>query len=107
MTALQLTFHPAAIAEAEDVSRWYGQRSKLAATRFLDEFKLTCRKIPRNPERWPHSSKGIRRVKLPCFPFFLVYRIWTEGWKSLPSPTGIAGRNTGKKDCSRPIWLRG
>jgi hypothetical protein len=52
MTARQLTFHPAAIAEAEDVSRWYGKRSKL-----------------------PQSSKGTRRAKLPCFPFFLVYRV--------------------------------
>jgi plasmid stabilization system protein ParE len=75
MTARKLIFHPAAIAEAEDVSRWYGQRSRLAATRFVDEFKLTCRKILRNPERWPQSSKGARRVKLPCFPFFLVYRV--------------------------------
>jgi toxin ParE1/3/4 len=75
MITRQLTFHPAAIAEAEDVSRWYRKRSKMAAARFVEEFELTCRKLLRNPERWPQSSKGTRRVKLPCFPFFLVYRI--------------------------------
>lgn len=75
MIARQLTFHPAAIAEAEDVSRWYRKRSRMAATRFVEEFKLTCRKILRVPERWPESSKGTRRAKLPCFPFFLVYRV--------------------------------
>jgi hypothetical protein len=45
MTALQLTFHPAAIAEAEDVSRWYGQRSKLAATRFWMSLNLPAGKF--------------------------------------------------------------
>lgn len=75
MTTRQLTFHPAAIAEAEDVSIWYRKRSRLAAKRFVEEFKLTIRKILKAPERWPESSKGTRKAKLPCFPFFIVYRI--------------------------------
>jgi plasmid stabilization system protein ParE len=75
MTTRQLTFHPAAIAEAEEVSLWYSKRSELAATRFVEEFKLTCRKILKSPGRWPESSKGTRHVKLPCFPFSIVYRI--------------------------------
>jgi toxin ParE2 len=71
----QLTFHPAAIAEAEEVSRWYRNRSKRAANRFVEELKLTTRKILNAPERWPVSAAGTRRAKLPCFPFFVVYRV--------------------------------
>lgn len=75
MTPRQLTFHPAAVAEAEEVSRWYRKRSKVAAARFVEEFKLTVRKILKTPERWQESSTGTRRAKLPCFPFFIVYRV--------------------------------
>jgi plasmid stabilization system protein ParE len=75
MTTRQLIFHPAAIAEAEEVSRWYRNKSKLAASRFVQEFKLTCRKILKAPERWPASSNHTRRTKLPCFPFFVIYRV--------------------------------
>ena len=75
MTARQLIFHPAAIAEAEAAARWYRERSRTAATRFVDELKVTVGKILKAPQRWPKSSKDMRKVKLPCFPFSIVYRI--------------------------------
>jgi len=75
MTTRQLIFHPSAVAEAEDISHWYRRRSLRAAARFVEEFKLTTQKILKAPERWPTSSRGTRKAKLPCFPFFLVYRI--------------------------------
>jgi hypothetical protein len=61
MTTRQLIFHPAAIAEAEEVSRWHRNKSKLAAT---------------------------RRAKLPCFPFFLVYRVEGASVEVIPVAHG-------------------
>jgi hypothetical protein len=49
-----------------------------------------------------HDARSCR-----AFPFSLSIALWTQGWKSLPSPTAIAGRNIGKRDCSGPIGMRG
>ena len=74
MTATQFLFHPAAIHEAESAARWYRERSLLAATRFVDELNQVIDKILEAPQRWPRGLRGTRKVKLPCFPFLVVYR---------------------------------
>jgi toxin ParE1/3/4 len=74
MTAKQVLFHPAAIEEAEAAARWYRERSPRAAARFVDEVNQVIDKIVDAPQRWALGPHGIRRVKLPCFPFLVVYR---------------------------------
>jgi plasmid stabilization system protein ParE len=74
MTAAQFFFHPAAIEEAESAARWYRERSLLAATRFVDELNQVIDKIVEAPQRWPRGTRGTRKVKLPCFPFLVIYR---------------------------------
>lgn len=74
MIAAQFTFHPAAVAEAEDAVRWYRERSPLAATRFLAELNQVIDSIIDAPQRWPLSERSTRKVKLPCFPFLVIYR---------------------------------
>ena len=74
MTVKQISFHPDAIDEAEAAARWYRQRSVRAAARFVDEVNEAIERIVAAPKRWPLGPRGTRKVKLPCFPFFVIYR---------------------------------
>jgi plasmid stabilization system protein ParE len=73
MTALNFYLHPAAVDEAEEAARWYRQRSPLAAVRFVAELNLVIDKILEAPRRWPVGIGGTRKVKLPFFPFVVIY----------------------------------
>lgn len=74
MTVSQVSFHPDAIDEAEAAARWYRQRSARAAGRFVDEVNMAIDRIVAAPQRWPLGPLGTRKVKLPCFPFLIIYR---------------------------------
>jgi len=78
MSARKLLFHPAAIDEAEAAARWYRERSLKAATRFVAEVNQVTDKIVAAPQRWPRGLRGTRKVKLPCFPFLVIYRDWED-----------------------------
>jgi plasmid stabilization system protein ParE len=74
MSATSFSFHPAAIEEAISATRWYRERSRLAATNFVAELNEAIGRILKAPHRWPLSSRGTRKLKLPCFPFLVIYR---------------------------------
>src|SRR5256885_8405028 len=74
MSAASFSFHPAAIEEALFAARWYRERSPLAATRFVAELNQTIDRILEAPHRWPRSAHDTRKLKLPCFPFLVIYR---------------------------------
>lgn len=70
----QVFLHPAAVEEAEAATRWYRERSPRAAARFVEEIIHVIDKILAAPQRWPAGPRGTRKVKLPCFPFVVIYR---------------------------------
>lgn len=74
MTASSFSFHPAAIEEGILAARWYRDRSPLAAKRFVAELNQVIDSIFEAPHRWPRSARGTRKLKLPCFPFLVIYR---------------------------------
>jgi plasmid stabilization system protein ParE len=74
MTAPQFFLHPAALEEAESAARWYRERSPLAATKFVDELNQAIDMILEAPQRWPRGVRGTRKLRLPCFPFLVIYR---------------------------------
>ena len=74
MSASSFSFHPSAIEEAISAARWYRERSLLAATRFVAELNQAIETILEAPHRWPRSVHGTRKLKLPCFPFLVIYR---------------------------------
>jgi plasmid stabilization system protein ParE len=73
MSARNFHFHPSAIDEGVAAARWYRQRSPRAAKQFVDELNSVLDKIIEAPQRWPRFSNGTRKLKLPCFPFAVVY----------------------------------
>jgi plasmid stabilization system protein ParE len=74
MSVYSLSFHPAALDEAVSAANWYRDRSPLAATRFVTELNQAIDRILEAPHRWPRSPRGTRKLKLPCFPFLVIYR---------------------------------
>jgi toxin ParE1/3/4 len=74
MNSGSFSFHPDAIEEAWLAARWYRERSPIAARRFVSELNEVIDKIVEAPQRWPHSPRGTRKIKLPCFPFLVIYR---------------------------------
>jgi plasmid stabilization system protein ParE len=74
MSASSFFFHPAAIEEAISAAQWYRERSPLAATKFVAELNQAIDSILEAPQRWPRSARGTRKLKLPCFPFLVIYR---------------------------------
>ncbi len=74
MTARQVSFHLAALEEAEAAALWYRERSPRAAQRFVAEIVKVVEEIIAAPQRWPKAPANTRRVRLPCFPFIVIYR---------------------------------
>ena len=74
MTVLQISTHTAALEEAVAAARWYRDRSPRAAKRFANELNQAIDKILDAPHRWPRGPNGTRKIKLPCFPFAVIYR---------------------------------
>jgi len=74
MTAGQIAFHPAAIEEGVAAAHWYRLRSRRAAERFVKEITRALDRIADAPQRWPAGPNGTRKVRLPCFPFRIIYR---------------------------------
>jgi toxin ParE1/3/4 len=74
MNVRRVWVHPDATAETDPAVRWYRERSATAAERFVREINQAIDRILEAPQRWPTGFRGTRKVKLPCFPFLLIYR---------------------------------
>jgi toxin ParE1/3/4 len=76
MTSVRI--HPRAEAEIAEAARWYAERSKPTAQRFLDAVEGALDRMSKLPEAFPlvpvpGSAHTLRRVPLRRFPFSLVY----------------------------------
>jgi toxin ParE2 len=74
MSPASFSFHPDAIEEAVSAARWYRERSPITAKRFLAELNQVIDSILEAPDRWPISARDTRKIKLPCFPYLMIYR---------------------------------
>lgn len=73
-----LEFHPLARQEAEVATRWYLDRSHVAADRFIDEMRLASRAILAAPLRHAAYLHGTRRYLLKKFPYLVIFRVTDE-----------------------------
>jgi hypothetical protein len=85
--------HYDAIAEARDARLWYATRSAQAEERFRSELEKAVEAIRESPERWPADEDGLRKARLPGFPFSLLY--WTDGRDSHVVAVAHAKRRPG------------
>ena len=74
MNVRRVWVHPQAAAETEAAISWYREHSATAAERFVGEVNQVIDRILEAPKRWPTGFRSTRKVKLPCFPFLVIYR---------------------------------
>jgi plasmid stabilization system protein ParE len=79
MSPDSFSFHPDAIEEALSAAQWYHERSPIAAGRFVAALHQVIDNILGAPHRWPISACGTRKVKLPRFPYLVIYRATEHG----------------------------
>lgn len=75
---IEVRIHPEAEAEAAEAARWYAERSKPAAQRFLDAVEGALERMSSLPDAFPlvptpGSKHTLRRVALRRFPYVLIY----------------------------------
>jgi toxin ParE1/3/4 len=78
MPHFAVEFHPLAADEAEAAERWYRERNETAAARFQRELDRVVDLIAERPEAAPPYVGNTRRFLLRRFPFFVVYRVFSQ-----------------------------
>jgi plasmid stabilization system protein ParE len=78
MPPFAVEVHPLAADEAEAAERWYRERNESAATRFRRELDRAVGLIAERPEAAPPYVGNTRRFLLRRFPFFVVYRVFSQ-----------------------------
>jgi len=78
MPPFAVDFHPLAADEAEAAERWYRNRNETAATRFRRELDRAVGLIAERPDAAPPYVGNTRRFLLRRFPFFVVYRVFSQ-----------------------------
>src|SRR6187431_3362817 len=78
MAGARLWLHPAAIIEAAEAARWYGQRSEAAGAAFLAAFESAIDSIAEAPLRYPTYVAETRRCRLRRFPIGVVFRVTND-----------------------------
>lgn len=78
MPQFAVEFHPLAADEAEAAERWYRERNETAAARFQRELDRVVELIAERPDGAPPYIGNTRRFLLRRFPFFVVYRVFSQ-----------------------------
>lgn len=66
---------PRAEAALTAAADWYGQRAPRAAARLLAEVRRVQESLAEAPRRWAELGSGLRRIRVPGFPYSLIYSI--------------------------------
>jgi len=74
MSLPPIEFHSAAVEEARAARRWYEERSRSAARRFIAELDRAILRIQEAPDQWPRFSGSVRQFILHRFPYCVIYR---------------------------------
>lgn len=73
MTTRKVVLTAVANDEVRQATAWYAERSELAATRFVADYRDTRARAVEHPTQWPELEPGIRRVLFKHFPFAVIY----------------------------------
>jgi hypothetical protein len=61
--------------ELDDAIRWYGAQAPGLGDAFLIEVMTAADRVERHPEAWHPLEQGLRRCRLPRFPYGLIYTV--------------------------------
>lgn len=74
VTTDRVSFHPAALEEADAAAAWYAERSESTPERFLEEVDWAIERIASNPQAYARFEGDSRRILLPHFPYQIIFR---------------------------------
>ncbi len=70
-----IEFHYLAVDELRQALAWYRAKSVRAAERFVERVHEAVLRVLADPESYPVIRRGFHYLRIPKFPFVLVYRI--------------------------------
>ncbi len=71
---MRLNYHPEAEAELVDAAEYYERRLQGLGSEFLDAIESAVEMVASDPLRHASCGYGIRRYRMPRFPYSLYYR---------------------------------
>ena len=71
-------FHPEALEEADHAALFYSSRQVGLDRRFVEALEDTVARIRRNPSLYRRVDDGIRKCRLPRFPYAVIFRDTNE-----------------------------
>jgi toxin ParE1/3/4 len=71
-------FHPEALAEFQNASRYYSSKQAGLGLRFYDSVEHSIKQIVESPLRWPMLEEDIRRCLTRGFPYAVLYSVEAE-----------------------------
>ena len=75
---LVVQISPRAQREIDEAFEWYRERSRNAASDFLDDLEAALARIADGPEHHPVVRGRLRRVLLTKFPYGIYYKIFPD-----------------------------
>lgn len=72
---MKYKFHPEALQDYSEATRWYSEPDLKLAFRFIDAIEGTISSIVEAPRRWRAIDEDVRRCLTPVFPYGVLYTI--------------------------------
>ncbi len=71
--ARRVRYHPLFECDVREAARWYNRRSAGLGDAFVDVVRQCTADVIANPERFARSPAGCRYIRLPRFPYVLLF----------------------------------
>jgi plasmid stabilization system protein ParE len=75
---MRFEFHPLALAEYKDATRYYAGCHSGLEQRFMAAVERAIELIVEAPERWPILEADVRRCLTRVFPYVILYAVETD-----------------------------
>lgn len=72
---MKYEFHPEALEEYSEATRWYAERELALAFRFIDAVEDAVARVVESPTRWRVIGEDVRRCLTRVFPYAVLYTI--------------------------------
>ncbi len=75
---MNFEFHPEALQEYQEASRYYAERDPQLARRFIQSVEDAIGRVVDTPDRWRIVDEDVRRCLTRVFPYGILYTIETD-----------------------------
>ena len=72
-------YHPLFDCDVREAARWYDQRSAGLGDAFVEGVRQSTADVVADPERFAKSPTGCRYIRLPRFPYVLLFDLVDDG----------------------------